>query len=442
MRRMSALLSCLLFLSCLLACTETQPPTETSPEIHADSSGERPVELRFEPRSEPTKDAGKEPLPEPRPEPQTEPRPDLLPGQCWEDSDCKSFQICDRSLKKCFADCTAGAACFSGDYCNRKKRRCVCDETACKNEGGFCDTTEDRCKEGCKNDKDCPATARCLQGKCTTTLKEGENCEGGKSSLCAAGLLCLKTNQGGEICVLPCKADKDCKQGKVCAVGVLSDGRGLCGEAVGLGATCSTAQLRLCKPGLRCRNGRCEIQTRVGVFSQCDHAHLCTPSSMFCVGFGPDFGSICVNGCTVGKNECASDEVCSPSNGDPTKGVCFQKCNTEKDTCRHPYLRCLQTSGGLICAPQGKTTVNPVGGPCGGPYGSCTNGSTCQVVFAKQGIGICAKACNNGTCPQGQQCLDVAGKGKSCVVTCKGVGDACPTGQHCTQSKVGWLCAP
>ena len=380
--------------------------------------------------------------------------PDLPPGGCHTQKDCQLGQVCDQG--KCFGDCTQGAICFTGDKCDTARKRCLCNPPECKKAGRFCGR-KGSCLGKCNSDADCVPTERCIGQKCkdpnvgppekrpepVVRKKLGEDCS---SSPCDFNLLCVKTNEGKSTCLKPCSEDIHCNAPQKCAKEALSGGRGLCANIRKEGESCSTSKSMVCQSGFRCKNAKCERRNRVSAFDQCDNQHICTPNTLVCVGFGKEYGSLCLKTCTVGQSGvCAKDEKCiSPGGGPANKGLCLYPCKAVGDRCPHPHLRCNQLgSGEKICTPQGSFSQNVEAAPCGGPYGKCFPDTKCRVVFKASGIGVCAADCKNGTCKTGFSCLQTEANGpKACLKSCSGAGGKCSRGMHCSPVVGGWACVP
>ena len=68
-----------------------------------------------------------------------------------------------------------------------------------------------QCQSGCSNDDHCKQGEKCYQQKCV------RSCKGwGALAVCPKGEYC---HNDDKVCLLPCKSDKNCKDGYRCSKG-------------------------------------------------------------------------------------------------------------------------------------------------------------------------------------------------------------------------------
>lgn len=107
----------------------------------------------------------------------------------------------------------------------------------------------------------CSVGLTCSNGRCVKNAGFGESCaggEGGESSTCPNGLVCVQKTSGSGVSsftCLECGSNSDCARGSTCS----SDGECIAGEGEPLGALCDIS--KPCAKGLQCSNangGFCE----------------------------------------------------------------------------------------------------------------------------------------------------------------------------------------
>lgn len=257
---------------------------------------------------------------------------------------------------------------------------------------------------------DVPHGDQCVgDGDCAGFFGAEDPC---REARCKVGWCVLVPGEDGRAC-----GDDPCVGGSVCAAGACQPGEPVsCDD----GNPCTQDE---CAEGIGC------ITLETG--GPCDDGDSCT-SGDTCAGGG------CVGaplpGCEVaecGDGICGASESCAscPADCSPAgAGTCGGACDpTEMAPC----------GDNQACVPSGAegTAADALAwghGVCG--HGCVSDvdcpGGTCVLVEGLETPGLCAAACEEGTCPDGETCFprdDDPGQGRClAAVACDAPGGGCP----------------
>ncbi|AGP36600.1 hypothetical protein BE04_32925 [Sorangium cellulosum] len=220
-------------------------------------------------------------------------------------------------------DCRDGYACIAGGVCWPS-----CTSDAQCTEVGVCDDYWDACYSpdgsACTEDSVCSGEW-CLSqaqygfpgGYCSGFCGDGiGECTGG-------GTCYIDPGDTTGICLTPCAADSDCRDGYIC------DADNTCWPGCTSDAQCSDGYV--CSP-----TGRCDPPTETGDGADGD---ACAADSDcaggFCFSEADGFpGGYCTGPCTPGADDCAGGGYCALDG--EGNGVCAAECETSDD-CREGY---------------------------------------------------------------------------------------------------------
>ncbi len=351
--------------------------------------------------------------------------------ECVSNLDCKGSETCVKG--KCTAKSDEGGPCAedgTGPSClaqSADNKPLVCDRGVCKVR--------------CQTHFDCDPGQRCdvstgICGKPTPDgggeapppdegggQQESETCGPGQS--CAAGLDCVKRsqNQTNGQCWKPCKADKDCAAGRLCAGGHCVPSDAKCQQAGG-------QITQACWPGLECvlegvAEGSC-LRSCTG--NDCPTGLACDTKNgkKFCLplsdkaGEGQDCGDI--GGKKVG---CVEGTECVPERQGSSKNICTKKCNQDTDW---KWPRFCQ---GSLCV-LGNAGTASLGQACKTGLNAkleerCDGGLFCLTLGQNSQEGFCYRDCGprSDPCPPQTVCTSVGGRNSLCLKECKDNND-CP----------------
>lgn len=369
-------------------------------------------------------------------------------------------------------DCEADQACVTTDQGKDCKPRgelgdsCKDDEPPCKNKDSdgkqlLCDPADKKCKHRCETNLDCDIQGQVCntdtgicEGKSGTKdggpsdepptegnagQKIGEAC--GKGQKCASSLDCVTLgDQEDGTCWATCKADGDCKEGRICASGHCVPNAGECIGTPGGQLT------KPCWAGLECLfesagGGRCFRTCTKD--SECSTGLKCTAkgNKKYCLSSGDVAGPGQECGNVGGKNiGCSAGYQCSPERVNAKKKICTKECKSDAECSWPRFCSQICTLGTVGTAKIGQVCEVKAGTP---DEKRCDGGLDC--LNLQKGGGLCYRSCKDGRadpCPTGTECVAL-GTEKYCMKKCADPKEcAAPTptcgqlqgvqGQYCT----------
>ena len=347
---------------------------------------------------------------------------------CTSDSQCggnnKCVQFAD-GKSRCVQPCVAGNFCptgytckgaGSGRYCFPAQQFCPCRGSSdclsgevCRN--GFCRPSSCKYACPCSDKAPCDPPYRCFQtpqggiclqpcgssaGGSFSAGSPGSPCSSGQ---CRLGASCYRVQNGGTICLRPCRSSSQCSYGGRCySIGngqsfclCTSDSECLSGQKCNksllqrAGACANSSGSSTCEPGYTCKD--------VG------GTQICQPKPT------RKAGEICSN-----TQPCLPGLICIVTSKNSSQGICLEDC-TQSNTCKYGGSCVIQATGNKKF--------------CGCFYNShCKSGETCKKAFGQ--AGYCVKgggsnnSCGNGVCERS--------KGEDC--------GTCPRDCRCSSGRV------
>lgn len=170
------------------------------------------------------------------------------------------------------------------------------------------------CQNGCGPGKMCVPGGSGSSNYCLKagTATVGQSCA---IALCAAGNLCLLTNESGtnQLCYKLCRQDGDCPGGGTCTPLASDRTVSTCSEPL---VDCDPVENTGCGEGTACfpvtADGRtgCVAPGSVGPGGTCDGVYACQ-AGYACISFNGSSTSTCHKLCDLGSNDCGGT-ACNP----------------------------------------------------------------------------------------------------------------------------------